>query len=108
MGIQVEAQRKHRLKYKQKCKELGLPWNKGDRTAQSKRYREKNRIQVRTYLRVQRAKERGDIIPPDSCSSIGCNNKPNICHHDDYDKPLEIRWLCNECHYNFHTIGGGE
>lgn len=31
-----------------------------------------------------------------------CGNKKAEAHHDDYDKPLEIRWLCFNCHRQWH------
>lgn len=32
-----------------------------------------------------------------------CNSKENLHrHHDNYDKPLEVRILCRVCHDNLH------
>ena len=32
-----------------------------------------------------------------------CGNSEKIhAHHDDYTKPLEIRWLCAPCHHRHH------
>lgn len=32
-----------------------------------------------------------------------CGSDRNIhAHHDDYNKPLEVRWLCASCHKRHH------
>ena len=31
-----------------------------------------------------------------------CGNKNGLRHHDDYSKPMQIRWLCRSCHDQHH------
>ena len=31
-----------------------------------------------------------------------CANPKSVAHHDDYDKPLDVRWLCYACHRQHH------
>lgn len=47
------------------------------------------------------ALERGEIIKPLECSDCG-EEKPLDGHHEDYDKPLEVVWLCRRCHVLAH------
>lgn len=46
----------------------------------------------------------GKIIKPNKCSK--CNNKLKKRqiqgHHKDYNKPLDVVWLCNKCHNYIH------
>lgn len=35
-----------------------------------------------------------------------CGDPKSQMHHDDYDKPLEVRWLCTPCHREHHRIEG--
>lgn len=46
--------------------------------------------------------KRGKLIPG-PCEHSGCLNKVQP-HHEDYSKPLEVRWLCREHHLLLHKL----
>lgn len=52
----------------------------------------------RARVMATKAKERGTIVPAESCESCGRRLRRLFMHHVDYSKPLEVLWLCARCH----------
>jgi hypothetical protein len=48
----------------------------------------------------------GKISKPCSCSYCGKTGCRIEGHHNDYDRPLEVLWLCSSCHREWHKING--
>jgi hypothetical protein len=58
-------------------------------------------LKERARLRVEKKVHRGSIVKPDACEECGARPDERWrieAHHDDYTKPLEVRWLCKSCH----------
>lgn len=51
----------------------------------------------RAHQAVARAIQRGELTRPDTCSECGREARI-IAHHEDYSKPLDVQWLCPQCH----------
>lgn len=54
------------------------------------------------HAAVGKAVRAGTIVRPECCSSCG-EARPVVAHHEDYDKPLDIVWLCRSCHRRRHS-----
>lgn len=85
--INRESSRKWRKNHKAK-------WN-----AYKREYYKKNPHMRRAYKRFHAAQEKG-LITSKPCEICGSEDVHG--HHDDYDKPLEVRWLCPLHHMEVH------
>lgn len=65
-------------------------------------YRRRHPERARAWKAVARAIERGDLVRPDVCPSCDGTERRIEAHHDDYARPLEVRWLCSLCHRQAH------
>jgi hypothetical protein len=65
---------------------------KKDRTTPKERARQKVRYAVWA----------GKLVKPTACHECGTAGQVQG-HHDDYDKPLDVRWLCTWCHAAVHA-----
>jgi hypothetical protein len=98
--------------------------NKDKVAAAQRRYRQRHLTEVRAYQReyerthprkpipserttaygrVQRAKAKG-LLVPQPCEV--CGDLKVTAHHDDYSKPLDVRWLCRLHHSRAHSSRG--
>jgi hypothetical protein len=85
------------------------PLSKEYRRAYYAKHKERYR---EAYAKVRETKEhkaritfhyalsRGEVIKPEHCEK--CDSTNIEAHHPDYDKPLEVIWLCRQHHVEEH------
>lgn len=61
------------------------------------RFRQNARNAVRLAIKA------GRLVRAERCSACGAEAYTHG-HHDDYAKPLDVRWLCKPCH-DAHHLG---
>jgi len=71
-----------------------------------KRWQEKNIIKRAAHIMVNNAVRDGKLKKPDNCALCWKTDVPLHGHHDDYTKPLDVRWLCKDCHAEWHEEHG--
>lgn len=71
--------------------------------------REKYPEKTAAQKTLNEAVRSGRIVRPEACEECGQTPPRNRLgrssiqgHHDDYSKPLEVRWLCQPCHNRHH------
>ena len=51
------------------------------------------------HTQVYQAIRKGNLVRQ---PCIRCGEVKSLAHHEDYDKPLEVMWLCQPCHKQRH------
>jgi len=65
-----------------------------------KRQKERHPEKVKARRKAQRAVKKG-YLEKQPC--VNCGSTENLeAHHEDYDKPLDVTWLCKRCHKDYH------
>ena len=67
---------------------------------------ERNPIKRQASSMVSAAIKSGSIIKPSSCEGCGIEAEKIHGHHDDYSRPLDVRWFCPKCHSGWHKVNG--
>ena len=53
----------------------------------------------KAHKSVAKAIKQGLLV---SSPCIRCGEKKSVAHHEDYDQPLDVVWLCQPCHKQRH------
>lgn len=70
-----------------------------------KRYKETFPMKRKAQYLVSNAIRDGRMSKGKECEI--CEAKERIhAHHNDYAKPLDVRWLCCTCHFKWHKENG--
>jgi len=70
-------------------------WRKNKGGNKSLTAEQKYKSNSRSYANIYQ--RRGKLVPAELCE--GCKEvEPNEKHHENYDYPLVVVWLCRKCH----------
>lgn len=62
-------------------------------------WRAEDSRRVLAHTSVARAIRNGSLVRQ---PCVRCGEIKSLAHHEDYDKPLEVMWLCQACHKQRH------
>lgn len=94
-----------RLNQCRDCREAVRPRQRVDaaiKRGYRTRYRERHPDKRKAVKAVEAALKRGALLRQ-PCEV--CGSEKTQGHHDDYMKPLDVRWLCHKHHMEVHRKG---
>ena len=97
----LEEARKHNREFmkgycrRPEVKKMALLKQIAERAIPEKRIKHKARWDVANAIKL------GKMFR----SPCSCGNTKSEAHHEDYSKPLVVKWLCRRCHNILHGVG---
>lgn len=103
----LEYLRNYYNENKEKLREKNKEYQKNNRdkiNERSRRYRKIEVVSMKEKARdkVQKAIRKGTLVRPSTCDDCGQDMFVEA-HHEDYSKPLDVQWLCKDCHWKRHS-----
>ena len=101
-----EYDRKYRREHRDEIRERSRVTQRAYRLAHQEEHRVSSAEQRRKHPDEIRARSaanhaiRDGKISPQACEV--CGEEKTQAHHDDYNYPLKVRWLCVRCHNEWH------
>jgi hypothetical protein len=66
-----------------------------------KAYHDRYPLKKAAHIITRNAIRDGKLVKPQAYESCGSQHKIEA-HHDNYNYPLSVRWLCEKCHKEWH------
>ena len=95
---------KHRSENLDKIREYDRSRGNRAKEGYAKEYRTKYPNKYKAHSMVNNAIKGGKLFP-EPCEICGITESVHA-HHDDYAKPLNVRWLCAAHHHQWHAKHG--
>ena len=102
----LKYSKKYNMKHCKERRKKHQKYNEKHRDELNKKYKEykiKNPEKVKARRDLSNAIRDKKIIKPDKCSKCDGNFYKIEGHHEDYNKPFDIIWLCKSCHKEIHN-----
>lgn len=63
------------------------------------------RVKASARRKLYDAVRSGRMVKPERCEECERRAHPTRLqgHHADYSRPLDVRWLCSQCHHDTHS-----
>ncbi len=94
---------KRRIRSGAQPKRIGRDPEKHKKVVKKRLYnwRKKNPEKIKVHAILRRALKKEEIFKSNKCEICGKNE--NIeAHHPDYSFPLQVLWVCRQCHVKIH------